>query len=240
MLLAELEIFHSRPIAPTRRVALGCCMLPTDPSPGFGGILLGAVVAAHVADLDLDLQVELDDLLLEVGAGARISQPRLRHRLQTDHHGLARSRHRLLGGGDAISLDLDGKGSPASQVLGATYAVARVDPAHRHAVMSVIRRGLRWRGAVGPELLAHLAGAGGRIRSVAALAHPEQWALELLGFDVSASPLRREVQRRFRELLRDAHPDHGGARERAAQRIAELTEARRILLGPPVVAAAGR
>jgi hypothetical protein len=38
------------------------------------------------------------------------------------------------------------------------------------------------------------------------------------------------VQRRFRELLRAAHPDHGAAHDGAAQRIADLTEARRILL----------
>jgi hypothetical protein len=38
------------------------------------------------------------------------------------------------------------------------------------------------------------------------------------------------VQRQFREMLRAAHPDHGGAHEDAAERIADLTEARRILL----------
>jgi curved DNA-binding protein CbpA len=38
------------------------------------------------------------------------------------------------------------------------------------------------------------------------------------------------VQRRFRDLLREAHPDHGGASDDAANRISELTEARRILL----------
>ena len=52
MLLAELEIWHSRPIAPTRRVALGRVVLPTDPAPGFGGLLLGAVVAAHMDAMD--------------------------------------------------------------------------------------------------------------------------------------------------------------------------------------------
>jgi curved DNA-binding protein CbpA len=41
---------------------------------------------------------------------------------------------------------------------------------------------------------------------------------------------RDEVQRRFRRLVRAAHPDHGAASLGAAERIAELTEARRILL----------
>ena len=43
-------------------------------------------------------------------------------------------------------------------------------------------------------------------------------------------PRRHAVQRQFRDLLRVAHPDHGGSSDAAAQRIADLTEARRILL----------
>ena len=41
---------------------------------------------------------------------------------------------------------------------------------------------------------------------------------------------RVDVQKRFRRLLRTAHPDHGGASAGAAERIAELTEARELLL----------
>ncbi len=53
MLLAELEIRHSRPIAPTRRVALGeDVFLPTEPAPGFGGILLACIVATFGQELD--------------------------------------------------------------------------------------------------------------------------------------------------------------------------------------------
>ena len=36
VVLAEIEIFHSRPVAPTRRVALGHRELPVEPAPGFG------------------------------------------------------------------------------------------------------------------------------------------------------------------------------------------------------------
>jgi curved DNA-binding protein CbpA len=39
------------------------------------------------------------------------------------------------------------------------------------------------------------------------------------------------VQQQFREQLMAAHPDHGGDADGAAQRISELTEARRVLLG---------
>ncbi len=133
MLLAELEIWHSRPIAPTRRVALGRSVLPTDPPPGFGGLLLGGIVAAHVGDLDADLLPELGRLVADLEASRRIPQPRLRHRLQVDHIGLARSRHRLIGRGDVLDFEFDDQGTPASQILGAVYAAGALDPVVRFA-----------------------------------------------------------------------------------------------------------
>ncbi len=231
MLLAELEIWHSRPIAPTRRVAVGRTELPVDPAPGFGGILLGAIVAAHIAELDPDLTGELSRLLDDLEAGRRIPQPRLRHRYQADRIGLARSRHRLLGRGDALSFVFDDHGAAASQILGACYAAGRLEWAARSTVIDTLRRAVRWQGPVGPSLVTHLTGASGAAAwSVAAFADPEQWALEVLGFAEGVAPGRRDVQGRFRDLLRQAHPDHGGDRVTAAARIAELTEARRILL----------
>ncbi|HYD10208.1 MAG TPA: hypothetical protein VEA78_08900 [Acidimicrobiales bacterium] len=228
MLLAELELWHSRPIAPTRRVSLGRRLLPVEPAPGFGGLLLGAVVAAHMADLDDDLVPELSALLDDLQAGRRIPQPRLRHRFQEDHIGLARSRHRLVGHGDELDVQLDSQGSPASQVLGAAYACGRLDIGVRPVVMDVLRRAIRWRGGVSADLLSFLSKA--KIRSAGAFAHPELWALGVLGFDGGAVPARRDVQRRFRDLVREAHPDAGAAATGAAQRIADLSEARDILL----------
>ncbi len=84
MLLAELEVRHSRAVAPTRRVALGSHWLPTDPAPGYGGILLGGIVAGHAHGLSSELLDELVDLLDDLEHGRRIAQPRLRHRFQTD------------------------------------------------------------------------------------------------------------------------------------------------------------
>jgi hypothetical protein len=233
MLLAELEIWHSRVIAPTRRVALGHSFLPDDPAPGFGGLLLGGIVAGHIAKVDPELAGELVRLTTDLEAGRRISQPRLRHRLQVDRIGLARSHHRLLGHGDALdfALDTHEQGSPESQVLGAVYAAGNLDPRSRGAVMEVLRRAIRWRGPLGPSLVGHLSGSSGsRGWAIGAFADPEQWALGVLGFDDDTPPVRVEVNRRFRELVRLAHPDHGAAREGAAQRIADLSEARRILL----------
>ena len=229
MLLAELEVFNSRPIAPTRRVALGTTMLPVSPSPGFGGLLLGAVVARFIVDVDPDLVADLFRLTHQLEAGQRVPQPRLRHRFQEDRIGLTRCRHRLFGNGEQLDFDLDGNGSPAPQVLGAVYAAARLDPEHRAGVYAAIRRAVGWRGEIGPRLVAHLSDSrdtvswatiGGR--------DPVLWALEVMG--LTASTDRSAVQSRFRSLLREAHPDHGGAVDQAAKRIADLTEARRILL----------
>ena len=233
MLLAELEIYHSRPIAPTRRVALGHRSLPMHPAPGFGGILLGGIAARYVEDLDPDLLPDLHRLVHQLEDGQRIPQPRLRYRFQTDRVGLTRSRHRLLGDGERIEFVFDEKGTPAQYLLGAVYAAGELEPVTRRAMMDAIRKGMRWRGAVGPALISHLSGAraiGGW--SPEAFEDPRRWALGVLGFarGDEDQPLRPDVQRRFRELLRQAHPDHGADSERAAQRIADLTEARRILL----------
>lgn len=240
MVLAELEIFHSRPIAPTRRVALGRRNLPVDPAPGYGGLLLGGVVAANVTQMDPDLLPELVKLTHQLEQGQRISQPRLRHRYQMDRVGLQRSAHRLVGDGDDVTFDFDDvHGSPAQQVLGAVYAAGDLPPGSRPGVFTAVRRAVGWSGPIGEDLLATLAGRGrGRSMSAAAFGDPVNWALDTLGFVNggraavgSGEPSRTEVQRRFRQMLRDAHPDHGGASDDAARRIADLTEARRILLG---------
>ena len=54
--------------------------------------------------------------------------------------------------------------------------------------------------------------------------------MEVLGLGADMKVDRTDVQKRFRRLLRTAHPDHGGESVGAAERIAELTEARELLL----------
>ncbi|HEX7134566.1 MAG TPA: hypothetical protein VF228_18475 [Iamia sp.] len=232
MVLAELEVFQSRPIAPTRRVALGSCTLPVSPAPGFGGILLGAVAAAFVGQVDADLHADLERLTHQLEIGHTIPQPRLRHRYQTDHVGLTRRIHRLTGDGERMHLDLDrSEGtSPGPQVLAVVYAAGRLPLESRGPVMRVVRRGLRWRGSIDDAIIAAVSGHdAGLVTAAARYADPEAWALTVLGL-AGPAPGRKDVQRRFRELLRVAHPDHGGGESAAAERIAELTEARRILL----------
>lgn len=204
--------------------------------------MLGAVVAAHAKDLDPDLVAELHTLLRDLEHGRRIAQPRLRHRFQVDRVGLARSRHRLLDRGGRLEASFDDHAGPASQVLGAVYAAGAMSPRARRAVVEVLRRSITWQGPVDDTLFACLSGSR-RARSAASLVSrdPLVWALVTLRFAEETAldlevlgtietPSRRDVQRRFRELLRKAHPDHGGGAEDAGRRIIELSDARSILL----------
>ncbi|MBS1837113.1 MAG: hypothetical protein JST64_05390, partial [Actinobacteria bacterium] len=215
--------------------------LPCEPAPGFGGILLGAILARFHRDLDEDTVGDVAQLLSDVERGRRIAQPRARHRLQEDRVGLRPCRHRLLGVGDALVFDLDdARGTSAQHVLDAVYAIGSIPDGSRRTVVAAMRRGLRWHGEIDASLAAHLAG-GGDAMPTSASADPVAWAMRVLCLiddrrtsQVAVStvlPSRQLVQQAFRARLRAAHPDHGADDDGAAQRIAELAEARRILLG---------
>jgi hypothetical protein len=228
LLLAELEVWHSRPVTPTRRVALGHLVLPIDPAPGFGGLLLGAVVAAHLPDVDEELVPDIHRLLDQISRGDRVAQPRLRHRYQVDRHGLAVSVHRMEGEGDNVHFDLRPNGSPLAQVLGAIYAIERLEMTGRMMLVPILHRAMNWRGPTGPSFIANLAGAAGV--SLAAMADPRAWALDTLGFPLGTAKVsKKDVTARYREGLRRVHPDHGGEEDVASKAIADLHEARRIL-----------
>jgi len=232
VIVAELEVFHSRPIAPTRRLALGLRNLPASPAPGFGGVLLGGIVGAHIPGLDPELFDDLHRLTLQLEAGMRVPQPRLRHRLQTDRIGLQRSVHRQVGEGEELAFELDDKGAPAHHILAAVYAAGELPIGPRSWVMEAIRKAMRWTGPIDGRLVAHLSGLGRHHEwSVDAHRDPVGWALTVLDLSRSRErPGRQAIQRQFRDLVRAAHPDHGGDRGEAADRLAELSEARRILL----------
>ncbi|CAB4884166.1 unannotated protein [freshwater metagenome] len=229
MLLAELEVWHSRPVTPTRRISLGNIILPVEPTPGFGGLLLGAVVAAHLGDVDDDLVADVHRLLGQVAEGQRVVQPRLRHRYQVDRHGLGVSRHRMQGEGENVHFSFDTNGSGLVQILGAIYAIERLDLAARRALVPVMHKAMRWRGPVGPSFISHLAGTS--TASLAAMADPRAWAFELFGFPLGTTTVtKKEVMARYRDQLRVVHPDHGGDELDAGKAIIDLGEARRILL----------
>jgi hypothetical protein len=230
VLLAELEIRHSRAIAPTRRVALGELWLPTEPAPGFGGILLAGIVGGNVNRLEDDERDELDALVDDLERGARIAQPRLRHRFQTDVVGLDRSHHRLVGVGETMALELDDHGAVLPQILGAAYAASKLSYRVRSSVFKLLRRATRWHADNDEWLIGYLTGDEASYRPWRIAGHDESWALKVLGFKPDADPTRSAVLAMFRQLVFHAHPDHGGATERAGQRITELTQAKRILL----------
>jgi hypothetical protein len=235
MLLAELEVFHNRPFSPTRRIAHGRRNLPLDPPPGYGPVLLGAIAAVAGEDLDADDREKLRQLMARIEAGRRVPQPQVRHRFQSDTHGLARTWAGLRSDGDGFELDVDGPGTPLQLTIAAVYAAAQLtDDTVRHRTLEVIRRGLVWRGPIGADTFVHLVGDGDLRWESTTWADPRHWALDVLGLDgdhPTGKAGDKEVQRRFRQLLREAHPDHGAEIDAAAGRIADLTEARKILLG---------
>ncbi len=229
MLLAELQLWHTRPVTPTRRVALGHLVLPTDPAPGLGGVLLAAVVAAYLPDVDDELHTDIGRLIDQVARGERVVQPRLQHRYQIDRHGLAASVHQLNGDADHVEFDLHSMGRPLSQVLGAIYALERLNFEARRNVAPVLHRAMRWQGPIGPSFVADITGVSRT--DLVGIADPRIWALDLLGFPMGTVKVtKREVMARFRVRLREAHPDHGGDEGSAASDIERLGEARRILL----------
>ena len=248
MLLAELTVRHTRRHMPTRRVALDHAYLPTSggghgipwsrrSSPSTSRTRRGAARAAASAARP---------------SAQRLTIPRiaLRHRLQHDVHGLDRSRHRVLGEDGHLVVELDRHGAATPQVLGAVMAAAALPSRVAGAVLDAIRRVVngRWAGlAAGVELrdcydreLARAAaprGHGWEGR------RPEEelwqgvprrsggpWRCSACGSGWTLE--RDDISRRFRRLLRDAHPDRGGARGAGGRwRIAELSEARAMLLG---------
>lgn len=231
MLLAELQIWHTRPLAPTRRVALGHLVLPTDPAPGLGGVLLAAVIAAYLPSVEGDHVTDIGRLIDQVARGERVLQPRLQHRYQIDRHGLATSVHQLTGDAEHVEFDLHSMGRPLTQVLGAVYALERLNLPARQAIAPVLHRAMRWSGPIGPSFVADITGVSRR--DLVGVSDPRLWALDLLGFPLgTGSVSKKEVMSRFRSALRDAHPDHGGDDDDAALIIERLTEARRILLTP--------
>ncbi len=232
--VAEIEICHSRPIAPTRRVALGVRNLPVDPAPGAGGVLLAGIVAHNAPRVAPELREDLVNVLDTLAANQRVIQPRVRHRYQTDRVGLTVSSQRLVAEGTALSFEFDDDSArPVQLALGALYAAASLPAVFKLPVFDAIRSSLVWGRPVDNSFISWLMdGQDVDLADLQAWNDPVAWAMEILEIERSNddTPSKRVVQRKFRTLLREAHPDHGGITDGAASRIAELTEARRILL----------
>jgi len=249
LLLAELTVRHTRRHMPTRRVALGDRVLPTG-HPGYGPLLLACVVATTVDGLDEEQAEALPVLLREARTGLSVPRRALRFRLQVDTEGLAYSRHRLLGEAGGLVAELDVHGHhPVPQILGAVMAAAALASYPRRLALRAIESAVERPGVLPEGITArwvtHVQQAAGDFSRGPAAAAPgkgraadvwwgvpaeRRWAMEVLGFGPEAAPEREDVLRRFRRLVRLAHPDHGAAHGGAAERIVELGEARRVLL----------
>ncbi len=234
--MAELEAFFSRPVAPTRRIAVGELRLAGGGAPDAAAMLLGGIVATFGRPLDDDDLADLVRLIGDVEAGRRTPQPRLRHRFQVDRVGLKRSSTKLVADSNGyFDLLIDrSNGTSIQHALAAVYAASRLHRDERRGAAAAMRAGLAWRGEVGPELLGMLrpgvvpSAMGAAVGS----ADPVSWAMRVLGLaTVDDRPGRSTVQKAFRAALRDVHPDHGAPLDGAAVRIEELDTARRILLG---------
>ena len=204
-------------------------MLPVDPAPGLGGILLGGIIAQYVGDVHEDMVPDVHRLITQVERGERIVQPRLRHRYQADRHGLGRSAHRLVNVDNEVQFQFAETGAPLQHVLGAIYVLERLDVSVRKQLAPILLKAMTWRGPLNQLFVSYLTGSGSS--SISALTDPRAWALEILGFPAGTiKPSKKEVQARFRDSLRDVHPDHGGDQGSAGRSIIDLGEARRVLL----------
>jgi hypothetical protein len=182
-----------------------------------------------------------------------LSVPRiaLRYRLQTDTHGLDRSRHRIISEATTddrpqVVLELDRHGRADPQVIGAILAAAALPESGRNVALRAIADALREpRIPAGMTVRRLLEGApdlraaftpgtpfSGRALDDLWTGIPSdrRWAMEVLGLQAEMPVERDDVQSRFRRLVRLAHPDHGAASDTAAERLAELTDARELLL----------
>ncbi len=251
MILAELNIRHTRRHMPTRRVALDASYLPMNGS-AYGAALLMAVVAENVDGLDDEQRELLPKFLRAALDGFSVPRIGLRYRLQTDVHGLDLSRHRLLEDNGVLVVELDVHAAPAPQVIGAIMAAAAMGPTTRRKALQAIDAAILQPGVIPEPFLVRrllhgvpserppLAASGpvGPINGVTlpdaakwvGIPSERRWAMEVLGLQAGHTIERNDVQRRFRRLIRLAHPDHGAGSTGAAERIAELTEARELLL----------
>jgi hypothetical protein len=226
MLLAEVEIRHSRPVAPTRRVALGFSVLPTDPAPGWGPVLLAALVSVNAAELEAESLNDLCDLIDDLEEGISIAQPRLRHRFQKDVIGLDRSVHSMHADGDLVSFDFDDHALPEVNLLGAVYAASQLPVETRTRAFSCIRKALLWKTTVDAAFVAFVMGDDSAFARWMSMPLEVQTSLRLLGYGPDDRPSRDEIKDRFRERVWAAHPDRGGD----AELMLELNRAKQVLL----------
>ena len=240
VLLAELIVRHTRRHMPTRRVALERAYLPTS-GPAHGAALLAAVMATNLPrGRRRRARAAPSGCSTTRAAASRSRASRSGTGSRRDMHGLDRSRHRLLGEDGQLVMELDVHGAPGS--AGARRGAGRGVAARRRAARSRSTRSRRvvngrWNGSRPTSSCGSsrpTCGTTSGRRSAASgewqpggpadeegwqgVAADQRWAMEVLGLRAGMEVDRDDVNRRFRRLLRDAHPDSGGAAGAAAAR----------------------
>ena len=202
-------------------------------------MLLAGLMAHTAPGVDPELREDLMDVMDRLSRNAKVVQPRVRHRFQSDLVGLTVSRQQLVSDGSGLHFVFDDENArPVQLALGAVYAAASLPQQARDTVFETFQSALVWSRPVDSSFISFVMGglANGVSAEFALLEawhDPISWAMKILEIEADAAddvPSKRIVQRKFRSLLRAAHPDHGGQDAAAAARIAELSEARRILL----------
>ena len=250
-MLAELEVCHTRPASPTRRVAIG----NTNLANGFGPLLLGCIAGWYALGQDEDFFSDAEVLLEHAQRQAPIAQPHLRHRFQADLVGLSRSVHRLRRNHDSLAFDSQTKTDKSvPHVLGALYALAGLTGSRHVEGCRYVGAALSWAkrrsitepdGVLVPDALE--SAERHELVSYMLFSLPEgasntgdsgncaswDWAMGILEFshDELDRLTTRQIDNRYRELLKAAHPDKGGSPQSAPTRIANLAKARQILTG---------
>ena len=179
----------------------------------------------------------------------------LRYRLQTDIHGLDRSRHRIARAttGARLVLELDVHGAPAPQVIGAVMAAAAMRPPSARRIGVPRRRGRARPARRAPRGRSRSGACSQGIPGVPPAARPRRpgrrrvvgrrrpawrgvpaerrWAMEVLGLRAGHRPSSATTcSAGSAASSASPTPTTGGAARGAAERIAELTEARELLL----------
>ena len=94
--------------------------------------------------IDPETRLRVPRLLRRVADGSlEVPSVHLHHRLQTDTHGLDRSRHWLLDDGRGTVLELDVHAHPEPQVLAVCMAIAAIPSVARAPAIDAVRRALR-------------------------------------------------------------------------------------------------
>lgn len=253
-MLSELEACHSRPVSPTRRVALGKRHLPQ----GYGPLLLSCIAGWYSLDQDEDFYSDAATLLRHIKHKSPIAQPHLRHRFQVDLVGLSRSTHGLRRSKAKNRTSSSGlefvsevkTSSAVPHVLCAMYATGSLSGAMHQESCRLIEEALRWakkrslsevdasamsrkKLVERDELLFYLMlGLPLENGTLAGERHASwDWAMDVLEFTESdeANLTLQQIENRYRQLLKVAHPDRGGNAKSAPSRIANLAKARKIL-----------